>query len=73
MPLAGASADSISHSLWLGFVNEMALVLYVYLPHNRDEEESCLTVSFHCPKNAFLKQPRPLIIALQYYINSFTT
>ncbi|OQE19237.1 hypothetical protein PENFLA_c019G09021 [Penicillium flavigenum] len=25
------------------FVNEMALVLYVYLPHNRDEEESCLT------------------------------
>jgi HUS1 checkpoint protein len=73
LPLAGASADSISNSLWLGFVNEMALVLYVYLPHNRDEEESCLTVSFHCPKNAFLKQPSPLTIALQYYINSFTT
>lgn len=45
MPLDSASADSIPHSLWLGFVNEMALVLYVYLPGNRDGEESCLTVS----------------------------
>ena len=45
LPLADASADSISRSLWLGFVNEMALVLYVYLPGNGEGEESCLTVS----------------------------
>jgi len=28
-----------------GFINEMALVLYVYLPGSWNGEESCLTVS----------------------------
>jgi HUS1 checkpoint protein len=33
------------HRSWLGFINEMALVLYVYLPSTQDGAESCLTVS----------------------------
>lgn len=32
--------------LFTGFINETALVLYVYLPGSWNGEESCLTVSF---------------------------
>jgi HUS1 checkpoint protein len=62
------------HLSWLGFINEMALVLYVYLPSTQDGAESCLTVSQNCPKNAPSRQPRfSNSHAHQYYINSFTT
>lgn len=35
-----------------GFINEMALVLYVYLPGSWNGEESCLTVSWLRPTRA---------------------
>lgn len=38
----GLDAD---FGVWIGFVNDMALVLYVYLPGSWNGEESCLTVS----------------------------
>lgn len=49
-PFTVPNADSTSQLLQLGFINEMALVLYVYLPSTRDGEESCLTVS-DCLRN----------------------
>lgn len=38
-------ADKIYSVYCSGFINEMALVLYVYLPGSWNGEESCLTVS----------------------------